>query len=179
MSAHPVLIPASFHPGPSDHPDAPAALAAQRAMTPSASVVEVSRLPAGSRGPATAFEFLRYFAASAVALGADIGLYAATLKMGLPYAAAAVLGFAAGAALAYVASVCWVFESRSVRNASLEFGVFLGVGVAGLLLTEGLLWLLIDRLAAPPVWSKLGASAIVFVFNFSLRKVLLFRGAVR
>ena len=119
-------------------------------------------------------EFARYFVASAGALAVDVGLYRLALSLGWRYQFAALLGFCAGAAVAYLVSVRWVFRARAVRNAGLEFGLFVSVGLAGLLLTELLLWLAIGRLGLPTLPSKLGASAVVFAFNFAVRKTLLF-----
>ena len=119
-------------------------------------------------------EFARYFAASGAALGVDIGLYQLSMHLGCSYAVAALIGFSAGAAVAYAASVMWVFGERSVRNAALEFGLFVLVGVGGLLLTEVLLWIEISRMGLPALWSKIGASGFVFVFNFAIRKLMLF-----
>jgi len=119
-------------------------------------------------------EFARYFVASAGALAVDLGLYRLALSLGWRYQFAALLGFCAGAVIAYLASVRWVFRARAVHNAGLEFGLFVAVGVAGLLLTELLLWLAIGRLGLPALPSKLGTSAVVFAFNFAVRKTLLF-----
>ncbi len=125
-------------------------------------------------GARTLLELGRYFIASAVALGVDFGLYRLGLRLGWSYLLAALLGFSAGAVVAYFASVRWVFSARAVGNVGLEFGLFVGVGVAGLLLTELLLWLAVGKLGLPPLSAKLGTSAVVFAFNFVSRKVLLF-----
>jgi len=147
-------------------------------ILPTAAVAS-TRLAPARRSAVAALELLRYFAASAVALGLDMGLYASGLRLGLPYAAAALLGFSAGAVAAYFASVRWVFESRNVRNATFEFSLFVAIGVGGLLLTEMLLWLFIERWDRDPVLSKLGTSGFVFIFNFVVRKALLFRASAR
>jgi putative flippase GtrA len=120
-------------------------------------------------------EFVRYFVASGGALAVDFGLYRFALHTGLAYPLAAVMGFCAGAVVAYLASVAWVFEARTIRRAGIEFGLFVAIGVAGLLLTEALLWLQIERLGMPALWSKGGAAGVVFLFNFAVRKALLFR----
>ncbi len=119
-------------------------------------------------------EFVRYFVASAGAWCVDAGLYWLGLRAGLAYQWAAVIGFAAGAVVAYVASIAWVFEARTLRRAALEFGLFVAIGVAGLLLTELLLWLQIECFGESRLWSKVGASGVVFIFNFAVRKTLLF-----
>lgn len=122
-------------------------------------------------------EFIRYFVASGGALGVDFGLYRLGLHAGLAYPLAALIGFCAGAVFAYVASVFWVFETRSISRAGVEFGLFVAIGVAGLALTETILWLEIERLGMPALWSKAGAAGLVFFFNFGVRKMTLFRAS--
>lgn len=122
-------------------------------------------------------EFIRYFVASGGALGVDFGLFRLGLHAGLAYPLAALIGFCAGAVVAYVASVFWVFENRSVRRTGVEFGLFVAIGVAGLLLTEAILWLEIEQMGRPALWSKAVAAGIVFFFNFGVRKITLFRAS--
>ncbi len=119
-------------------------------------------------------EFVRYFIASAGALAVDAGLYHLGLQAGLAYPLAAFIGFCAGAAVAYITSIAWVFEQRNIRRVAVEFGLFVAIGVCGLLLTELLLWLQVERLGWPPFWSKAGAAGVVFIFNFAVRKTVLF-----
>jgi putative flippase GtrA len=142
----------------------------------------LSRAEPSATGGASArlrpfLEFLRYLVASGGALAVDVGLYQLGLHLGLAYPVAALLGFGGGAVVAYVASVAWVFETRSVRSRGIEFALFVAVGVAGLLLTEFLLWLQIAHFGLPAGISKIGAAGIVFVFNFAVRKTALFRVA--
>jgi putative flippase GtrA len=122
-----------------------------------------------------AIEFLRYFIASGGALGVDLGLFRLSLHLGLAYPLAALIGFCTGATAAYVASIAWVFKARSCRRAGVEFGLFVAIGAAGLLLTEALLWLQIERFALPALRGKVCAAGVVFVFNFVVRKTMLFR----
>jgi len=136
-------------------------------------------LASGAGTPRRMAEFIRYFAASAGALCVDTGLYRLGLQAGIAYQWAALVGFCAGAVVAYVASVAWVFEARMLRHATLEFVLFVAIGVAGLLLTELLLWLQVERWGMPPFWSKAGAAGVVFIFNFAVRKTLLFGGRAK
>jgi putative flippase GtrA len=119
-------------------------------------------------------EFLRYLLCSAVALGADGGLYALGMRLGLSYPVAACVGFMTGLAIAYSLSVRWAFRTRTVNDARAEFIVFAGVGVAGLLLTEVLLWVQVSKLGIPALTAKIFAAGFVFLFNFGARKALLF-----
>ena len=119
-------------------------------------------------------EFLRYLVCSALALGADAGLYSLGMRLGLSFPVAACVAFLAGLAVAYGLSVRWAFRVRAVGSARAEFVVFASVGIAGLLLTEALLWLQISALGIGPIWAKAGAACVVFLFNFGARKALLF-----
>jgi putative flippase GtrA len=92
----------------------------------------------------------------------------------MAYQGAAVAGFVGGVSTAYILSVRWAFNRRSIANPQLEFLIFLGVGVAGLGLTEALLWLQIGVLGVGPLAAKLLAAVGVFLFNFGARKALLF-----
>ena len=124
-------------------------------------------------------EFVRYFVASGGSLAVDFGLYRLGLSLGIAYPQAALAGFCAGAVVAYVASIAWVFEARSVRSAGVEFGVFVAIGAAGLALTEALLWLQVEHLGFAPLWAKVGAAGVVFLFNFAVRKRVLFQHGPR
>lgn len=129
-----------------------------------------------SRTPRSAalLEFVRYFACSALALAMDASIYWAALRMGMAYQGAAVAGFVTGVATTYVLSVRWAFRRRSIANVHVEFMIFLGIGVAGLGLTEVLLWLQISVLGSGPMVAKLVSAVGVFMFNFGARKLLLF-----
>lgn len=126
-----------------------------------------------ARSPVTR-EFARYLACSLLALAVDTGLYHGTMQLGLHYPWAAIVGFLAGLATAYTLSVRWAFEVRNVSNRTAEFAIFAGVGIAGLALTEGLLWLQIEALGLHPLAAKIVAAGVVCVFNFGGRKALLF-----
>lgn len=124
----------------------------------------------------TGIEFLRYFACSAAALGVDTAVYAALLSIGMSWAGAAALGFGAGLAVAYTLSVRYVFVQRRLSDARLEFTIFAVIGALGLLLTEALLWLMIERSGIEPLIAKLVAASAVFLSNYTLRKLILFTG---
>ncbi len=127
-------------------------------------------------------EFLLYFAASAAALALDTATFSLGLRLGLPLAVAAGLGFSLGLVLVYTLSTRHVFAQHRLADRRGEFALFALIGVAGLLLTEALLWLLVQRLGMAPLAAKLTTACGVFLFNFALRKSLLFtarRAALR
>jgi putative flippase GtrA len=119
-------------------------------------------------------EFARYFACSAVALGTDFALFGLGLRLGFGYPVAAAAGFIVGLWLAYRLSIRFVFRARAVADERVEFVVFAGIGLLGLLLTELLLWLLVAQTGLSPMPAKLASAGAVFCFNFLARKYVLF-----
>ena len=120
-------------------------------------------------------EFLRYLAASAIGLGVDFGLYVGLTELaGWHYLVSAVAGFCAGAVTVYALSVAWVFSERRFRRSDCEFLVFVTIGLLGLALTELVLYAGTDLSGLDYRLSKVVAAAIVYLFNFSLRKLVLF-----
>lgn len=127
------------------------------------------RLPVGLR------ELGLYGLASAAALAVDWGLLLGLNGLGLNYLVAAAVGFSAGIAVTYLLSVSVVFRHRPIADRRREFAGFLGVGIAGLVLTQLLMVLWVERLAMTPGLAKIPTAGLVFVFNFTVRRALLFR----
>ena len=122
-------------------------------------------------------EFARYFAAGLLALGVDFTLYVALTELaGWHYLFSAIAAFSAGLATVYLFSILWVFRARQINRASHEFMLFAGIGIAGLALTAGVLYVLTDSFGLDYRASKIVAAGLVFMFNFSCRKFFLFRG---
>ncbi len=125
-------------------------------------------------------EIGRYGAASLLALGLDYGLLMIlTKRLGVAYPQAAAAGFLSGLALIYLLSVRYVFEGRRRRAPRVEILGFLLTGLAGLALTEVLMHLFVDRAGLPVALAKAPTSGLVFLFNFTARRTLLFSSAPR
>ena len=121
-------------------------------------------------------EFGRYFLVSVVALGIDyVLLIGLTELFGVHYLVSNLVASAVGVTLAYAGSLLWVFKRRRLHNRGAEYAIFVIVGVGGLGVNEAVLWLLTDFAGLHYALSKLGASGLSFVFNYLVRKVLLFR----
>ena len=134
---------------------------------------------ASSRGnrrlPRHAAEFLRYFAASAAALGVDFSIYVALTELaGWHYLVSGAAGFSAGAVTVYAMSITWIFSERRFRTIGWEFTIFLAIGIIGLALTELVLYVCTDLSDIDYRLSKVFAAGVVFLFNFGLRKLILF-----
>jgi len=127
------------------------------------------RLPVGLR------ELGLYGLASAAALAVDWGLLLVLHGAGLNYLVATAIGFSAGIAVTYGLSVSVVFRHRPIADRKREFAGFLGVGLAGLVLTQLLMAFWVERLAMAPGLAKIPTAGLVFIFNFTVRRALLFR----
>jgi putative flippase GtrA len=127
------------------------------------------RLPEGLR------ELVLYGFASAAALAVDWGLLLLLTKFGVNYLVASATGFTCGIGVAYALSVRMVFAHRPIADRGREFMGFLGVGLAGLVLTQGLMALWVEVLHMTPGLAKIPTAGIVFIFNFAVRRALLFR----
>ena len=126
-------------------------------------------------------DLFRYFSASLLALAADLGTLSLCLR-GLHFSLgwSASIGFAVGALVAYLLSIRWVFRQRAFAYApTVEFLAFVGIGIAGLGLTQALLWLGVVKLHLLPELVKLAAAVVTFVFNYLVRKTLLFAASAR
>jgi putative flippase GtrA len=120
-------------------------------------------------------EAVKYAAASAVALGVDVGLLLAlTHYAGWHYQLAATFSFIAGASVAYVLSVRFVFHAHRLHSRRLEFTCFVLLGLAGVGINSFVLYVTVSRLGMDLLYAKALAACCTFVANFGLRRQLLF-----
>lgn len=120
-------------------------------------------------------ESILYTLASVGALAIDFGCYSALIRIfHLNYQVAAIIGFLLGLCFIYYMSVKFVFFHRSMENKWKEGVVFAITGLLGLALTSLILYLAVDILRLNYELAKLCSVSIVFIFNFSSRKILLF-----
>ncbi|MFC4475113.1 GtrA family protein [Comamonas denitrificans] len=122
-------------------------------------------------------ELARYFLVSLIGLLIDLSLFSVAMRLGgASWFFAAILGFSAGVASVWWLSILFVFKNRSLgQSPAIEFVSFLFIGILGLGVTESVLLVGIEVLKIQPELSKISAAGGTFVFNFALRKLLLFR----
>jgi len=97
----------------------------------------------------------------------EIGVYIST-----------ALGFIGGLIYNYILSLNFVFDSAKAQNKGKTIGafiVFLLIGVAGLLLTEIGMYIGIQIFAINYLVVKILVSAVVLIWNFGIRKILIFK----
>ena len=128
---------------------------------------------------ATDSVFLRYIAASAAALGVDMGLFLGLLALGLPAAAAAAAGYTLGILAHWLLSSRAVFAEgvaahgpeRSRQKALFVGSAFLGLAVTTAIVGTG------TALGVDPRLAKLAAIGASFTLTWLLRERVIFRAA--
>lgn len=120
-------------------------------------------------------EFLGYFFASLIALAVDMLLLLQLVKIMHPIAAATI-AFLVGLLVCYGLTVRFVFSTRRFGSEKTkEVTIFFLVGLVGLGVNDAIIYVGHMLLMLPLVWSKLFAATLSFLFNFTGRKLLLFR----
>lgn len=120
-------------------------------------------------------QFLQYVVVGGLAFTADfLTLFALTRYAGFHYLVSATLGFLIGLAINYLLCVLWIFDYRSMSNKVHEFVVFTAIGIAGLALNNGIIYALTEGAGVFYLQSKIVAAALILLFNFGLRRALLF-----
>lgn len=120
-------------------------------------------------------QFLRYGAAGALAFGLDLAtLYLLTEYSRMHYLLAAALAYTLGIVCNYLLAIRWVFDFRRLPHWQHEFVLYVLVGVVGLGLNLLVIGLLVDQASLRVLPAKLVAGALIVLFNFGARKLLLF-----
>jgi len=120
--------------------------------------------------------YLRYGAASAVALGSDMGLFLLFLRAGLEPAPASALGYSVGILVHWLISSRLVFSEGAAPRGperTRQKGLFVGSALVGLALTTGIV-ALGSTLGLLPVAAKLVAIVVSFQTTYLLRKTIVF-----
>lgn len=120
-------------------------------------------------------QFARYVLVGGLAFIVDFtALFFLTESLEFHYLVSASIAFLLGLVTNYLLCISWIFHHRTVSNRLHEFIIFSLVGIAGLLLNNLLIFLLTEFVSFHYLMSKAVAAAVILVFNFSLRRSLLF-----
>ncbi len=120
---------------------------------------------------------LRYLAASAIALGADMAAFLLLLHSGIAATAAAAMGYALGIVIHWLLSSRAVFTDgvaqrgpeRTRQKAMFVASALFGLALTTLVVGTG------TGLGLDPRLAKIGAIAISFTATWLLREKLIFR----
>ena len=121
-------------------------------------------------------QFFRYAFVGAIASFVDWGVLWSVEWLGLHYLLAAIVSFFAGLATNFFLSKKLVFNAQKARVSSfLEFVSYGAIGAIGLLLTLGIMYALTEWAMFHFMISKIIATALVLIWNFLARKILLYK----
>ena len=120
---------------------------------------------------------LRYGVVGAIAFLVDLGCLLALVGF-MPLLAANTLAFLTANALNFWLGHVWVFE-RPLRGPGLarQYLAVLGVSVVGLALNDALVWGGVAIAGAGIVVSKIIATGVVMLWNFTARSLWIYREA--
>ena len=89
------------------------------------------------------------------------------------YLVSAALSFSISTIVNYSLSMRYVFKSKKDANKINEFIMFVVLSVIRLGVNEAVMWIAVEGLGIHYMISKIGATAVVMVFNFVTRKIFL------
>lgn len=122
-------------------------------------------------------QILKFGVVGGIAFCIDYGLlYVCTEWLHIYYLTSATISFSVSVVFNYMASVRWVFDVRNAGSKTRQFVVFLVLSVVGLGINQAVMWLGVEKLHWYYMLVKLGATAVVMVWNFITRKMFLERG---
>ncbi len=121
-------------------------------------------------------QMFRYVFVGGTAFVVDAGALWGLTRMGVNAYLAAAIAFAIGLVTNFLLSKTLVFTKENARvKGFAEFLSYAIIGVIGLGLTELLLFIGLEWLRIHVLAAKVIAAALVLVWNFAARKLLLYR----
>ncbi|CUH96766.1 putative membrane protein [Propionispora sp. 2/2-37] len=129
-----------------------------------------------SRNSGLPHQFLRYFCVGGISALVDWSLfYVLHLKIGYHYIAAAVSSFLLSVIVNFFLGREFVFKNQCKFNTMIEALSIIAMNTTGLLLNLLIVSLAIELVHVYPMTAKIGATGLVFIWNFSMRKWWLYR----
>lgn len=120
-------------------------------------------------------DFCGYLVVGGLAFAVDFGVYSGLVLIGHgDPLVAAPFAFLLGLCVNYGLATRFVFREHRLRSRGLEFLAYGAIGLAGLCLNEAVIYVAFDLLHVAPMPAKVLAAALVFMFNFIVRRTLLF-----
>ncbi|MCD7741294.1 MAG: GtrA family protein [Ruminococcus sp.] len=135
----------------------------------------------------TFIQFFRYIFVGGGATVVQWGILVLLVELfGLNANLSNAIGFIGGLVTNYLISTYWVFDESKVKNKAAEFTAFALIGVVGLGINQGIIWIFDKPLADAKVFGNLLsperyyligqvlATGVAFFWNFFARKILLY-----
>ena len=96
-----------------------------------------------------------------------------TEMIGINYLISSGISFSVSVIYNDILSVHWVFDVAEDRSKRAEFVIFIILSVIGLGINQLVMWIAVDIFRMFYMIAKIGATAIVMVYNFITRKLFL------
>lgn len=96
-----------------------------------------------------------------------------TEVFGVHYMASSTASFLISVVVNYLLSMRYVFQRKEDLDRKAEFIIFVILSAVGLGVNELCMWLFTSKLGVAYYFSKIGATAIVMIWNFVSRKIFL------
>ena len=116
-------------------------------------------------------QILRFGLVGGIAFLIDYGIFTLLTLLGVNYLIANVISFSVSVIFNYVASIKWVFDAK--KQTPKDAVIFIVLSFIGLGINELLLYVGVDKLHINELLMKLVATAIVMVYNFITRKIIV------
>ncbi|WP_028973501.1 GtrA family protein [Spirochaeta cellobiosiphila] len=121
-------------------------------------------------------QVIRYFFSSGFSFVIDFSiLWLLTSIFNLHYLISTPIAYLMGMVINYITSDLWVFRGRSIKNPKhIEFTIFLSIGMFGLLMNQGMMWLFTEKVGLFYIYSRLVSALINYIIKFWARKKMIF-----
>lgn len=121
-------------------------------------------------------QIMRFGVVGVISFLVDYGiLYVLTEKANIYYLLSAGISFTVSVVINYLLSMSWVFKSNKKRGKKEEFIIFVVLSLGGLLLNQVMMYVFVDYMNVYYLLAKIVATAIVMIYNFISRKLILER----
>lgn len=121
-------------------------------------------------------QLFRYIFVGGLSFLVDAGIMYLLILAEVNQYLAIAIGFIFGLTVNYFISKLFIFNKEKANvNNFIEFIIYALIGVIGLGLTELIVYLCSDVIGIHVLLSKIVAAAIVLIWNFAARKVIIYR----